>query len=223
MLGNQSSHFIKALVLFMGISFFTGKCAYGQTAQTPPVSTDPSSTISETTPEGAVEMTDIHDIKPPEALGLNQAYVYYGLLALLLLALFIVGWLYWQKRRKQKTKTETVTILPPEQIALNAIDHLFKRGFEDGRAFYFELSAILRNYIEDRYTVNAPEMTSEELLPLIENLSVGRESQQDLKNLIRSTDPIKFAASPVHPSKMEGDIEFVRRFVIQTTPVEEHV
>jgi len=174
-----------------------------------------------TAPENPAEMTDIHDIKPPEALGFNPAYAVYGLVALFIFALAIAGWLYWKKRHRRKSKEAVEILLPPEEIALNAIDRLLKDGFGDGRAFYFELSAILRNYMQARYAVSAPEMTSEELLPLIENLSVDRESRQNLKELIRSADPVKFAAHPVQVSKMDGDIKFVRQFVIQTTPVEQ--
>jgi len=219
---SNALYLLRLVVLIMGTISFTGESLYGQTTSMIPNSSIPSS-IPQTEPENAVTMTDIHDIKPPETLGINPSYIYYGLLVLLVLALFIAGWVYWYRKRKQKIIEEVEISLPPEEIALNALKSLSKRGYVDGRVFYFELSAILRSYIQDRFKVNALEKTSEELMPIIENLSVERDVQRDLKELIRSAEPVKFAASPANQIKMEGDIEFVQRFVKQTTPVEEHV
>jgi len=219
---NRQWWFTWIWILAMGLCAFAGKIngeqAYGQTD--PMISPPPNLSAA---PENPAEMTDIHDIKPPEILGFNPAYAVYGLLALFISAAVIAGWLYWKKRRGRKLHESMEILLPPEEIALNAMDQLLKDGFEDGRVFYFELSAILRNYIRARYAVNAPEMTSEELLPLIENLSVDPKSRQNLRELIRSADPVKFAAHSVLESKMAGDIKFVRQFVIQTTPAEQEI
>lgn len=223
---NRKGYFAGLLILIAGLTAFSGEWVDGWALGQPDPTASQSSegaSPSEAPPDNAVEMTDIHDIKPPEALGFNPAYGVYGLLALLLAALFIAIWRYWKKRRKYIKTDEIELSLPPEDIALNAIEGILKHGFDDGRVFYFELSALVRNYIQARYAVNAPEMTSEELLPAIEHLPLDSEKQKDLKKLIRTADPVKFAASQAPRTKMESDIRFVRRFVMETTPVEEHV
>ena len=86
----------------------------------------------------------------------------------------------------------------------------------DGKAFYFSLSNILRAYIQARYTINALEMTTEELLPKIDVLDLNKEMHQELKALLRSTDPVKFAGVPAAVSKMREHLYFVRNFIVQT-------
>lgn len=163
-------------------------------------------------------MTDIHDIKPLEPLGANPLLFLYILIAVAVLALFIILFLVWKKRRKQQTEDE-VAVLPPEEIARLALNDLADMKLEDGRIFYFRLSAILRGYIEARHDINALEMTSEEFLPEIENLGIDRESQQNLRELVRSTDPVKFAGQAAIGTQMQHDMAFVRDYIKQTTPV----
>lgn len=173
-------------------------------------------------PDATGEMTDIHDIKPLQPLGTNPAIIYYILLSALALALFIGIIIYWNRRRNP-AKEDPLPLRPPEDIAFSALDDLANAPSADSRAFIFALSAILRGYIEARYTINAMEMTSEEFLPAIDHLAIDRAGQRDLKALIRSMDPVKFAGGTRDNSQMQHDLDFVRQLVVQTTPIEENV
>jgi len=86
-----------------------------------------------------------------------------------------------------------------------------------GREFYFRLSLVIRRYIYERYAVGAPEMTSEEFLPRIDGLSLERELQIQLKELIHRSDPIKFAGVSAMERQMQDDLDFAYRLVDQTT------
>ena len=88
----------------------------------------------------------------------------------------------------------------------------------DGKEFHFRLSAILRTYIQGRYGINAPEMTTEEFVPRIADLGIPRELRKCLKSLCRTSDPVKFAGVHAVESEMRKDLMFVRNFVRQTTP-----
>ncbi|MEE8400315.1 MAG: DUF4381 family protein [Desulfobacterales bacterium] len=173
-------------------------------------------------PGQAVEMTDIHDIKPPEPLGANPAIIIYILLGVLVLALLTGILIYWRRRQKPSAE-DPLPVLPPEDIAFGALDRLANTREIQARVFYFELSAILRSYIQARYVINAMEMTSEEFIPAIDHLAIDRIHQQNLKALVRSTDPVKFAGHAAGDVQMRDDLDFVRQLVEQTTPVEEHV
>jgi hypothetical protein len=198
-------------------------------AQSPEPANDPSSMISpgppdspnvrhEAQPDTADPMTDIHDLKPLIRLGANPMIWLYILIAAGILALFITLFLIWKKRRKQATE-DIAVCRPPEEIAQGALNALADMKLEDGRVFYFRLSAILRGYIEARYAINALEMTSEEFLPEIEKLGTDRQIQQNLRELIRTTDPIKFAGQMARGDKMQEDMAFVKDYVDRTTPV----
>lgn len=193
-------------------------------AQPKPVHPDSSAPSPERNmePDATGEMTDIHDIKPLQPLGTNPAIIYYILLSALALALFIGIIIYWNRRRNP-AKEDPLPLRPPEDIAFSALDDLANAPSADSRAFIFALSAILRGYIEARYTINAMEMTSEEFLPAIDHLAIDRAGQRDLKALIRSMDPVKFAGGTRDNSQMQHDLDFVRQLVVQTTPIEENV
>ena len=162
-----------------------------------------------------VPMTDIHDIKPLEILAADWSLLVYILGAVLILAIIGAAIYYWKKHRNHKRVPVEVTILPHE-AALRLLDALADVESMDCKAFYFSLSNILRTYIQARYTINAMEMTTEELLPKIDTLDIQKEMHQELKALLRSTDPVKFAGVSAAVSKMRQDLAFVRNFIIQT-------
>lgn len=165
--------------------------------------------------ENPVPMTDIHDIKPLEILVADWALLVYILAAILILVVIGTAIYYWNKYRNRKLVSKDVPALPHEE-ALKLLDALGDVENMDGKAFYFSLSSILRGYIQARYNINALEMTTEELLPKIEILGICRELHKELKELLRSTDPVKFAGVPAAVSKMRSDLAFVRNFVMQT-------
>ena len=163
-----------------------------------------------------VPMTDINDIKPLEILVTDWSWLFYILGAVLILAIIGASIYFWKKYRNRKQVSAQIPVLPHE-AALVSLDALADVENMDGKAFYFSLSNILRTYIEARYSINALEMTTEELLPKIDLLGLSREIHQELKKLIHSTDPVKFAGVPAAVNKMREHLAFVRNFVEQTT------
>ncbi|MFH0996629.1 MAG: hypothetical protein V1844_14205 [Pseudomonadota bacterium] len=164
-------------------------------------------------------MTDINDIKPLEILVADGSWLLYILGAVLTLAIIGAAIYFWKKYRNRKQVSAETHVLPHE-AALSSLDALADVENMDGKSFYFSLSNILRTYIEARYSINALEMTTEELLPKVDLLGLNREMHQELKELIRSTDPVKFAGVPAAVNKMREHLYFVRNFVTQTTSQE---
>jgi hypothetical protein len=157
-------------------------------------------------------MADIHDIKPLEIPAADSSLLLYILGAVLLLAVIWAAIHYWKKFRKRKQHPVEV-LEPPHIIALKLLEPLADVENIDGKAFYFSLSNILRTYIQACYRINALEMTTEELLPKIDLLDIQRDMLLELKSLIRSTDPVKFAGLPAAVNKMRQDLDFVRNFI----------
>ncbi len=163
-------------------------------------------------------MTDIHDIRPPVPMGVDAAWLMPVLLTLA--GVFILAALiwWWRHHRKKRTIETIVPELPPEMVAMQALDAISDVRGQEGKAFYFRLSAILRQYIFGRFGVGAPEMTTEEFLPCINRLPLDRELSRQLKDLCRAMEPVKFAGGTTVEKQMEADFFFVRAFVRQTTP-----
>jgi hypothetical protein len=165
--------------------------------------------------ETPVPMTDIHDIKPLEILVADWSLLFYILGAVLILAVIGASIYYWKKARNRKRNPVEVPI-PPHEAALRLLNALADVENLDAKTFYFSLSSILRSYIQARYAINALEMTTEELLPKIDILNINREILSELKALLRTSDPVKFAGVPASVSKMRQDLDFVINFVKQT-------
>ena len=163
-------------------------------------------------------MNDIYDIKPALEMGRDWGWLVWALVALFAaLAGLLAVWLY-HRRRKNKTEPAPEPTVSPEAAALAALDRLTCDGNTDGKQFYFTLSAILRRYVEQRYTIPAEEMTVEELLPQVDRLSLDQDLCDRFKSLCRHCEPIKFADAPAEIRQMPQDLEFAREFVQRTTP-----
>ena len=66
------------------------------------------------------------------------------------------------------------------------------RHSEDSKAYYTQLTDILREYINERFGFNATEMTSYEILERLEE-SRDKESLSELRDLLSTADMVKFA------------------------------
>lgn len=177
-----------------------------------------SVTSDSTVVKNTVEMSDIHDIKPPEKIGYDLKWLYY-LISGILIALLLAGIFFFFKYRKKNIQEKQIITLSPDELALKLLDELPDIDNIDGKTFYFNLSAILRNYIQGRYKINAPEMTTEELIPKIDSFGLDRELNQQIRALLHSADPVKFAGVTTVQAKMQNDLLFVIDFVKKTREI----
>ena len=162
-------------------------------------------------------MTDIHDIKPLETLAINPDIFLYLVLGAMVLAVLVGTVMYF--RRDKKKPHEWVDIISSEDSALNALESISGLMDSNGRLFYFQLSFILREYMKNRFNMDATEMTTEELLPRIEALKLERGLIRGVKEFVYSSDPIKFAGHPADIKNMNRHFEFVKDFVKKTKNV----
>ena len=193
-------------------------------AQEPPAMPDAAAAVQnppvQTGPEAETDvsaMTDIHDIKSLVAVPVPVSPAVIAMWAAVLLLVagaLLGGWYLWKKRRKSPV-AEIEAILSPEDAALSQLEAL-SPDTEDGKIFYFRLSAILRQYLEGRFGIDGLEMTTEELLPHVEAMTLARDLKRDMIRFLVSSDPVKFAGAPTHRERMETDLGFVRGIVEKT-------
>lgn len=184
----------------------------GPTAPTKAADKNQSTALDNTS-----HMTDINNIKPPEQIGFNPALLWYAISGLILLAL-LAGLLLYLKKRRKKAIPEVFAAVSPDEAAFNAINALQDLMHTNGKQFYFQLSMILREYIGQRFSVGAQEMTTEELLPKIAEIELPRDLDLGVRNFVRASDPVKFAGRPPEIEIMQRHLEFVTDFVRKTTP-----
>lgn len=163
--------------------------------------------------------TDIRDIKPPEEVPFDWRP--YGLAAVAVAVVGLLGAAFFYLLNRPR-RQRVVPPRPPHEVALAALNrlhtrHLIEAGkFED---YYVELSAIVRRYLEDRFHVRAPEMTTEEFLATA--ASDGRltaTQRRLLGDFLTQADLVKFARLLPTLKDSEAAYDAARRFVEETQP-----
>ncbi len=186
-----------------------------KSAINPPVPPVPS---GQSIGDEADAMTDIYDIKSLEKIGYDKRIIKYGII--LLIVILLIGLLFYLIdyfiRRRKKEKIEEIVIIPADIEAYDLLEELKKNNVLEAREYYFRLTSILRGYMGRRFEIDAPEMTTEELLPQINDLDFEKILKFNLKSLLTSTDPVKFAGVGALKEKMDDDYKTVKDFIKQT-------
>ena len=163
-------------------------------------------------------MTDILDIKSPLVFSLPWEWWIWALIALGVILIALAVW-WFMKRRKDKTTPEPV--IPPDQAANEALAGLEKKTDLTSREYGFEISAILRAYLEGRFVFPALEMTTEELSPCLARLGLNSAMASRVRAFLKETDMAKFAGAELLPAKRQDMAEMIKRLVQETRPMEE--
>jgi hypothetical protein len=117
----------------------------------------------------------------------------------------------WRRRARRRSAY---------QIARARLDRLLARPrptAEQVDAFYVELSGIVRRYLEDRFELRAPELTTEEFLGSVgQSPELSRDHQVLLREFLRQADLVKFAGHQPSNDDVERSLESARRFLDET-------
>jgi len=145
------------------------------------------------------EAGDIRDIKPPVEIPLNRwLLILKAGIGILAAGLAVGGFLLYRRWKAGKgiLPVREEPPKPPHEIALEALDRLkesdlLERG--EIKAFYIELSEIVRRYIGGRYFVVAMEMTTTEVLEGLSAASLQEGDFELFETFFHRCDWVKFA------------------------------
>ena len=173
--------------------------------------------VSSLLPEEAAELA-IEEIMPPVAFPRPPHRWLYALIAAAILgAAGFFGYTRWRKRR---ATTETIVGPPAHEIAFAQLEDLIQaKLIEMGevKLFYLRLSNTLRHYIENRFTLRAPERTTEEFLADLRDNDVLIQSHKDLlKEFLQHCDLVKFAEHLPSTGEIEQAFDACKRFILET-------
>ena len=159
-------------------------------------------------------MEDIRDIKGmvPEP----HEWWWLWLLLVVAIGLSVAFWLW--KRRKPKTTGETPVPLSAVEIALAALQQL-RQDAPPVEEFYTRLSDIVRQYIEGRFGLRAPERTTEEFLA---EATLPPQHMVLLSAFLQESDLVKFARLRPGKDDMERAFDAAERFVRETSSTISH-
>ena len=167
----------------------------------------------------------ITDIKAPieTPFRLSELYRFLpwilgGLAIVLLITAGI--WFYFKRRNPLKAFIKEKPKEPPHVIALRELDHikqekLWQKG--EVKTFHSQLTDILRDYIEDRYGIPAPEQITTEILTSLKTVDLPDDKVLNkIQQVLELADLVKFAK--MEPLPDENDLALMNAyfFVNQT-------
>ncbi len=141
----------------------------------------------------------------------------------LLVVAGLVAWILYQ-RRKSKEKIEPPC--PAHEQALIELEkiesmNLIKKG--QIKEYYYMVSDVLRRYLEGRFSLRAPEQTTEEFLDNVtKSDALENKYIKLLKEYLLHCDMVKYAKFEPDKAECGKLIDTTRRFVQETKPVEEN-
>ena len=118
----------------------------------------------------------------------------------------------WRRRARRRTAYE---------IARARLDRLVVRpepgSPEEIDAFFVELSSVVRNYLEARFELRSPELTTEEFLDQMSGSpDLSHEHQRLLQGFLRRADLVKFARHLPTDEDIRDSVRAAERFLEET-------
>ena len=160
----------------------------------------------------------IFDIVPPRGAPVTFREALPWIVIALIAAVII--WLLARFLPRNPLKRLVRPPAPPEPahvVALRELralrqDELWQKG--EVKEYYSRLSDILRRYIDGRYSISSPELTTDETVRMLQKAAVTTTGQMTLvKELLSLSDMVKFAKylpdSAVHETSIDGAMKFV--------------
>jgi hypothetical protein len=158
----------------------------------------------------------LRDIKGPLALSYRFNFLLPGIIVFLVIVI-VVAYILWKRR---KLAPVVISPRPAHVIALEQLTELKARdlvGQGKIKEYYSEISDIIRHYLENRFVLRAPEMTTEEFLFYVRDYGQLVEGHKTLlKEFLSACDMVKFAKYSPTVVEMNAIYGSAENFVYQT-------
>ncbi len=165
-----------------------------------------------------------YDIKPQlkapfsifELKGL-MLWIYGGLVLAAAIVCLIV---YLRKRRIKK---EAKAYIPPHVKAIRMLEELHNQKVWQNnkhKLYYTRMTDIVREYIDGRFGIPAPELTTDETMGALNSLRLNPKSLSELESLLKAADMVKFAKFIPEAQANEESYLAAYYFVEETKPAE---
>jgi len=175
--------------------------------------------VSTLPPDAEEKGESLADYKPPREVPVRSWFLLYVLGVLVALAGLVYLLARWLNRPREAAEVREAR-LPMDVRAVRALDALREEdlpGRGRAREYFFRLSEILRGYLGERFSFEALECTSSELLEEVRRMNTPGLLLADLRLFVETSDFVKFAKLQPSPDECKGAIDFAYRVVKDTT------
>lgn len=184
-------------------------------------------------PEIPQEMRDslyINPLRPPMSIKAEwydwvpnwfSDYWYFWVIGLVLIALAVTIAILYKKNGR--TLLPSRKVVPPYELAMRRLSELKRKRLHElgnDKAYYTELTDILRQYLGGRFKIYALEMTSSQIMDELKKNPETAPFAADLKPMFTVADFVKFAKQTSTPDENIRSYNSVEKFVNETRPVE---
>ena len=147
----------------------------------------------------------LFDIKPLTEVEKSPSGFWGGFALFMLVFLGISGLLYWFVwRKKPLSEAEKIAALKPYERAKLALEKLDEEQYfqnEEIKAYYSDLTLILRQYLDEKVYEQSLESTTDELVLRLKTLkeanqiTLSPETIRNIETILKRADLVKFAKS----------------------------
>lgn len=176
--------------------------------------------------ETKLEIKDIKEPWEPRFVLFDYIpwYVWIILLLILLVAAAIYVYIKYFGKIVEEAKV-FVPKIPSHEKALNELsklkeEKLWQAGQE--KEYFTRLIDILREYIDSRFSINAMEMTTTEILNSLRSNKESKLAENNIRKILEVADFVKFAKMRPLPEDNEMAMRNALEFVEMTIPQEEN-
>ncbi len=167
---------------------------------------------------------DVSKVEPRPSEGPYEVgFPWAVLFGVLILLAGVLAGLWWLRRRRAIAEEELAP-RPYWEIAQERLQHLRKSSLlELGkyRQFYYELTEILRYYLQNRYGIPALEMTNSELKRALPFVPIDPSTRSRINELLDRSGPVKYAGQEISPELAIKDLELVESLVVPPSQEDE--
>jgi len=162
---------------------------------------------------------DIKPILSPLDPGMDfLQFIEYLLGGLVIIILVITLYILWRNKRKRKREAMAhvpVIVRPPWEYAIEKLAELKLADLPskgETKEYYIDLSSIIRQYIHDLTDIDALEITTDELVELLNSRTIDKEYIASISGLLSLADSVKFAK--YHPEDLDNSASIDTAFDI---------
>lgn len=160
----------------------------------------------------------IKDIKDVKVTNHKALYIFLIINAIIAIG-FLIYFFVFKKNKKLKSAAADLPKISLFDFTMQQFNNLAAKKLwqqDQVKLYYSELTDILRTYLEKRFSINAMESTSDEIIEQLQNIPTANTLTGDVEYILRLADMAKFAKSIMLANENEKALELAKHFVTAT-------